>query len=275
VVEGAEAKENSVLVKYFSEATRPSLMGLKKDDTLVIQLKSAFDDKEREWIIDDLKLDKNDPASVEKYFKLTITKVGLVEPRELNEEFFKEVYPNREIATEADFRAGIKEEIEKYWQSQSRNHLHHELYHVLAEHTTMDFPESFLKKWMGTSGEKQKTSDEVEQEFPVFKNQLKWTLVSDKIIRDNDLEVNPEEMREFMRQQVMGYFGSMNMGGDTSWLDSYVERMLKDEQQVESAYRRLVTEKIFNWAETKITPTEKSISAEDFGKLQKEHDHEH
>jgi len=275
VVEGAEAKENSVLVKYFSEATRPSLMGLKKDDTLVIQLKSAFDDKEREWIIDDLKLDKNDPASVEKYFKLTITKVGLVEPRELNEEFFKEVYPNKEIATEADFRAGIKEEIEKYWQSQSRNHLHHELYHVLAEHTTMDFPESFLKKWMGTSGEKQKTSDEVEQEFPVFKNQLKWTLVSDKIIRDNDLEVNPEEMREFMRQQVMGYFGSMNMGGDTSWLDSYVERMLKDEQQVESAYRRLVTEKIFNWAETKITPTEKSISAEDFGKLQKEHDHEH
>jgi len=250
-------------------------MGLKKDDTLVIQLKSAFDDKEREWIIDDLKLDKNDPASVEKYFKLTITKVGLVEPRELNEEFFKEVYPNREIATEADFRAGIKEEIEKYWQSQSRNHLHHELYHVLAEHTTMDFPESFLKKWMGTSGEKQKTSDEVEQEFPVFKNQLKWTLVSDKIIRDNDLEVNPEEMRDFMRQQVMGYFGSMNMGGDTSWLDSYVERMLKDEQQVESAYRRLVTEKIFNWDETKITPTEKSISAEDFGKLQKEHDHEH
>jgi trigger factor len=51
--------------------------------------------------------------------------------------------------------------------------------------------------------------------------------------------------------------------------------MLKDEQQVESAYRRLVTEKIFNWSETKITPTEKSISVEDFGKLQKEHDHEH
>jgi trigger factor len=67
-VEGAEGKENSVLVKYFSEATRPSLMGLKKDDSLVIQLKSAFDDKEREWILDDLKLDKNDPANAEKIF---------------------------------------------------------------------------------------------------------------------------------------------------------------------------------------------------------------
>jgi trigger factor len=275
IVEGAEGKENSVLVKYFSEATRPGLMGLKKDDSLVIQLKSAFDDKEREWILDDLKLEKNDPANAEKYFKLTITKVGLIEPRELNAEFFKEVYPAKEIASEDELKKEIRSEIEKYWESQSRNHLHHELYHLLAEHTSMEFPESFLKKWIGTSGEKQKSTDEVEQEFPTFKNQLKWTLVSDKIIRENALEVNPEEMREFMRQQVMGYFGSMNLGEDTSWLDSYVERMLKDEQQVESAYRRLVTEKIFNWSETKITPTEKSISVEDFGKLQKEHDHEH
>ena len=115
----------------------------------------------------------------------------------------------------------------------------------------------------------------METEYPVFKNRLRWTLVSDKIIRENALEVSHEEIREFMKQQVMGYFGTMNLGENVEWLDSYINNMLKDEQQVESAYRRLVTEKIFNWAETKITPTEKSISVEDFGKLQKEHQHEH
>ena len=47
--------------------------------------------------------------------------------------------------------------------------------------------------------------------------------MSDKIIRENALEVNPEEMREFMRQQVMDISGSMNLGEDTSWLDSCVE----------------------------------------------------
>ena len=31
----------------------------------------------------------------EKYFKMTITKVGLVEKRELNEEFFNEVFPEK------------------------------------------------------------------------------------------------------------------------------------------------------------------------------------
>ena len=44
---------------------------------------------------------------------MTITKVGLVEPRELNAEFFKEVYPNKEITTEEAFRNEIRTEIEK------------------------------------------------------------------------------------------------------------------------------------------------------------------
>ncbi|MBI1781540.1 MAG: trigger factor, partial [Sphingobacteriales bacterium] len=116
---------------------------------------------------------------------------------------------------------------------------------------------------------------EAEAEYPVFSNQLKWTLISDKLIKENNLEVNSEELRNYMKQQVMGYFGQMNLGENVEWLDSYVDRMMKDEQQVDSTYRRLITEKLFNWAETQITPVEKAISAENFGKLQQEHEHHH
>ena len=42
--------------------------------------------------------------------KSQITKVGLLEKRELNEEFFNQLYPNQEIKTEADFRNKISEE---------------------------------------------------------------------------------------------------------------------------------------------------------------------
>ena len=68
-------------------------MGKKKDDFVVLQLKNAFPEKEREWILSDLGLDKNDASSEEKYFKMTITKIGLVEKKQLNEEFFKQVFP--------------------------------------------------------------------------------------------------------------------------------------------------------------------------------------
>jgi hypothetical protein len=78
-----------------------------------------------------------------------------------------------------------------------------------------------------------------------------------------------------LRQQIMGYFGGMSLDGNLDWLDGYVDRMMQDEQQVDGAYRRALTEKIFNWAEAQITPEEKEISAEDFANMLKVHQHEH
>ena len=271
-VENAPKKENSLLVKYFTSAFRSTLMGLKKDSTVTVDLRSAFEEKEREWLIKDLGVDGSD-ASLDKKYTMTIVKVGLVEKRELNEEFFKEAFPTKEIKTEEEMRQLIREDIQKQWDNHARNLLHHELYHVLLEKTTMDFPESFLKKWMQSGGEKLKTAEEVENEFPTFKDQLRWTLISDKIVKENNLDVNPEELKEYMRQQILGYFGGMSMDGNIEWLDSYVDRMLKDEQQVESSYRRLITEKLFGWAEHQINAQEKPISSEEFLKLQEQHNH--
>ncbi|MFN5648462.1 MAG: trigger factor [Sphingobacteriales bacterium] len=271
-VENAPKKENSLLVKYFTSAFRSTLMGLKKDSTVTVDLRSAFEEKEREWLIKDLGVDGSD-ASLDKKYTMTIVKVGLVEKRELNEEFFKEAFPTKEIKTEEEMRQLIREDIQKQWDNHARNLLHHELYHVLLEKTTMDFPESFLKKWMQSGGEKLKSAEEVEKEFPTFKDQLRWTLISDKIVKENNLDVNPEELKEYMRQQILGYFGGMSMDGNIEWLDSYVDRMLKDEQQVESSYRRLITEKLFGWAEHQINAQEKPISSEEFLKLQEQHNH--
>lgn len=274
VTESGISGENSLLVKYFTKKYQKELQGKKKDDAVNLQLKKAFEEKELDWVLGDLKI-KETAGAADKFFNMTITKVGLVEKRELNEDFFKEVYPLKEIKSADEFKVALKEEIENYWAAQSRNHLHHELYHVLVDDTKMEFPESFLKRWLQTGGDKPKTSAEADAEYPVFSNQLKWTLISDKLIKENSLEVNQEELRNYMKQQVMGYFGQMNLGENVDWLDSYVDRMMKDEQQVDSTYRRLITEKLFNWAETQITPVEKEISAEDFSRLQKEHEHHH
>ena len=46
--EGAEKKENSLLLKYFSAATQKQLMGKKKDEQIVLQIGKAFEDKERD-----------------------------------------------------------------------------------------------------------------------------------------------------------------------------------------------------------------------------------
>jgi trigger factor len=272
VVEGGISKDNSILLKYFSEDYQQKLQDKKVGDSIVLQLKDAFPEKEREWILSDLALDKDDASSIEKYFKMSITKIGLVEKKELNEEFFNLVFPGKEIKTEEDFRKNIEQEIQKQWDAAGHNQVQDQLYHTLVD-APVEFPETFLKRWLETGGEKQKSKEEVEQEYPKFKDQLKWTLISDKIIKDNKLEVSPEELRNSMKEEISRYFGQMNLGEDTSWLESYVDRMMQDEKQLDASYRRIISDKLFNWLESQVTPEEKEITSEEFLAMQHHHHH--
>ncbi len=271
IIEDGIAKSNSLLVKYFTENIRKELMGKMKDDTINIQLSKAFDDKEREWIISDLGLDKDNIDDANKFFNITITKIGFVEKAELNEELFEKVYPGKEIKTPEDFRNAVKNEIENYYDAQTRNQIHDQLYHHLIDHTKIDFPENFLKRWLQTGGEKPKTPEEAEQEYPTFKNQLKWSLISSKLLNENKITVEQDEIKEAAKQQMLGYMGNQPL--DAPWLDEYVNRMLSDKKFVEETYFQLQTKKLFALLETKVPTVEENISAEDFAAKQHHHHH--
>lgn len=278
VIENGIKRDNHLLVKVFSPAIQEQLKGKKAGDSVVFQLSASLDATALAPVVRDLGLDPEDKAATEKYFKLTVTKIENVEKRELNEEFFKEVYPNEEITTEEAFREKLKSEIEKYWDSEARNFLHNELFEVLVHETPIELPKDFLKRWLQTGGEKPKTAEEADQEYPGFDHQLRWTLISDKLIRDNQLDVSFEELKEGARQRVLSYFGQAGGSADSApWLDSYLEGLLKDEKFVDQTYREMVTSKLFDWAEGKVNIKEEEVTAEEFAKLptNKHHHHEH
>ena len=273
VKEGGLTKDNSLLVKYFSESFRPQLIGAKKDDVIAVSIDEAFSGKEKEWVLNDLGLD----SATGRTFNMTITKVGLVEPKELNEEFFAQLFPNGDVKTEDEFQQKIKEELQKQWDAESRNQLHHSLYHVLLDNTHIDFPVDFLKRWIKTQGENNqvKTDEQVEAEFPQFLNQLKWTLITDKMVQDNNLQVQQDEVRQFAKQQLLGYMGMGALDDEQDWVRDYIDRMMKDRKYVEDAYNRIQTQKVFEFAESGINAVETPISKEEFIKMNEEHQHKH
>jgi trigger factor len=276
-IEGGIRKDNSLLVKYFADNVRKDLMGKTKNAFIIIKLKDAFEDKEREWVISDLGL-KEDPNAAEKNFKILLTKIGLLEKRELKEDFFKQLYPAGDVTSEAEFRNKIKEEIQAYWDNQSRNQIHDQVFHELVDHTNIEFPAEFLKKWMKTQdaeGKKERTEEEVEKEFPVFINQLKWTLITEKIVNENNIQVTPDEVRAFAKQQLFGYMGMGALDEEQPWVKDYVEKMMKDRKFVEDTVNRIQTQKIFLWTETQVKPVEKEISAEEFTNMVEAHQHHH
>jgi trigger factor len=275
LTEGSQSKENSLLVKYFAPDLRTRLLNKKAGDEFSIQLLTAFEDTERAWILQDLGLNKESADDAEKFFKLVIVKVGLLEKAALDEPFFKKVYPNRTIESEVAFREAVKGDMGDQWKAQTSNNLQHTLYHELLDKTVIEFPESFLKRWLLTGGEKPKTPEEVEKEFPSFASALKWNLITDKIVTDNKIEVTPEDIREAARKQLFSYLGGLPQGDEQPWVEDYVNKMMQDRRFVEETYQNQRTNKMLQWIETQVKPTDKAITTEAFNKLNEEHKHHH
>ena len=199
----------------------------------------------------------------------------LVEKSTLDETFFKKIYPSKEIKTTEEFREAVKEDMAAQWKLQTSSQLHHTLYHELLNHTQVEFPESFLKRWLLTGGDKPKTEAEVEQEFPSFVNALKWSLITERISTENKFEVGVEDVRTAARQQLFSYLGGLPQGENQPWVEDYVNKMMQDRRFVDDTYQRLKTDKMLVWLESQVKPVEKAISVEEFNKLQEEHQHEH
>jgi trigger factor len=94
-------------------------------------------------------------------------------------------------------------------------------------------------------------------------------------VGEHAIQVSPDEIRSFAKQQLFSYMGSNNLSDDQPWVNDYIERMMKDKKYVEDAYTRIQTQKIFEWAAQQVKPSGKSISVEDFTKMIEEHQHHH
>ena len=273
-IENGIVKDNSLLVKYFAESFRPSLIGKKNNDEMQITLDTAFAGKEKDWVADDLGL-KGNPEAGSKHFKMLITKVGLVEKAEMNEEFFQKAFPNKPITNEEEFRNAVKEDMASQFQNETKNQLQHELYHVLLNKTNIEFPEGFLKRWMATNTDQPKSPEQVDAEYPTFVNQLKWTLITDQIIREQNVDISQDELKAFAKNQLFSYMGMGAVDEEQPWVNDYVNRMMQDKKFIEDTYMRIQTDKVFQWAESQVKAVDTPISLDEFTKMVHDHNHEH
>ena len=115
----------------------------------------------------------------------------------------KKYIPRARLNQKPHFREAVRQDMADQWKAQTSNNLQHTLYHELLDKTQIEFPESFLKRWLLNGGEKPKTEEEVEKEFPAFSSALKWNLITDKIVTENKIEVTPEDITGSCPQTIV------------------------------------------------------------------------
>ena len=250
------------------EEIRNSFIGKKKDDVVVFDPAKAYEN--RHEIKHMLNISQTEADELNSNFKFTVTEILKFEKAELNEDFFKKLYGEEtEVKTAEDFRNRIKEEIEANLVYSSNHKFALDAHDTLIEQNSMELPEAFLKRWL-IAINKEITVEQIEKEFDAFISDLKWQLVKDVIIKENELNVIAEEVQAFAVQMARAQYNQYGIFDiPEEQLESFAKMILEKQEETERIYKRLFEDKVIKTVKEKITIEETEVSQEEFNEMMK------
>lgn len=271
-VEGAASVDDTGLIEKLPVKLRAMLIGKKADEAILFRpVDVATADELPAFMKDCL---KNDIAAAEHDYELKITKVGALVPRDLDFMLFSEVFPNDNIMDEAGFREKLRGELTREFDRAAENRMNDEIFETLVHTTPIQLPVPFLKRWLREGQEKPLSEAQVEHDFPRYEHQLRWTLISDKLIRDAGIMVGRDEVVNEIKGRVLTHFG-MDADDEAPWMNDYMQKLAKDEKTMNETYQQIVYGKLFAWLRSKFAIVEQEITEQDFMKLANAHDAHH
>ena len=254
--------------KIKDEAIKNSFIDKTIGDVVVFDPAKAFEN--RHELKHMLKIKQEEADVLNSNFSFTVTEILKFEKAELNVELFKKLYGEEtDINTVEDFRNRIKEEIEGNLVYSSNHKFAIDAHDKLVEQNNMVLPEAFLKRWL-IAINKELTVEQIENEFEGFIADLKWQLIKDSIIKENDLQVQPQEVQAFAVQMARSQYNQYGIYDiPDEQLESFAKMILEKPEENERIYKRLYEDKVINVVKEKVNVLETEISQEEFNEIMK------
>tara|TARA_R110001632_G_scaffold18712_5_gene57618 strand:+ start:13589 stop:14911 length:1323 start_codon:yes stop_codon:yes gene_type:complete len=238
-------------------------VGNKVGDVLELKTKGLFSDDHK--LTAALGLSNDDVQSLDMNVSFTIEETTEIELAELDQELFDKLFTDGSVKTVTELRNKIKEDAEKQFLQQADQQLLNAVTEYLIENTKFDLPAEFLKKWLATAGEKQLTAEEAAEEYNKSEKGLRYQLIQEKVIKDNDIKLDYEELKEyakgFIRSQ-MAQFGNMNP--EDAELEDIANRILGNQEEAKRLQDQLVSQKLMTFYKENMTFKTKKVSYEGF-----------
>lgn len=263
----ASGIENTTVIDLsrYDEDKAKKFIGVNKGETITFDIREVFpEDTEISMLVGKKHDEVTDIAGE---FQFTAEDIQRKKTAELNQEFFDKVFGKDEVKSEEEFKQKVKETIQENYQRESENLLLRDIRDQYVDSTNIDVPDSFLKKWLLTKYEGQVTEEQVEQEFEDYINELKWSLIANKIAEEKEIKVEHEDVkvqaREIIEEQL-GQSGLLQQLGDN--LDLFVDNYLKGDNgnNYMNVFNQARSEKIFDMIKENITIEEQEVTVDEF-----------
>ncbi|GGE32883.1 MULTISPECIES: trigger factor [Sphingobacterium] len=247
---------------------KKALVGLKKDDAVKVDVKKAFNTADLARILG-ITEDEAENLDVTK-FELTVKNINRLEESDLNQEFFDKLFPAGEVTTEEQFNEKVREEVENLFKQNSAQKLRNDMYTFGMDKVDAKFPEDFLKKWLKATNPNLDAT-EIEEGFEDFLNNLKWTIIENRIVTANNLEVKYDEVVDLAKERIYAQIKMYNINEEPTdeQLQQFAMQLLGDREQANRLFEEVKALKVFDQLKDSVKIKSKKIDFDKFEKLDK------
>jgi trigger factor len=265
--EGGVKHSSTISIQFVEdEESKKKLTGLKPGDVVTIDPKKVSKGETDMGAM--LGITKEEAKFFNALTEFKVTDVKRIELHPFDQELYDKVYGEGNVTNEEEFRNKIKEEIERIFAKDIDAVFRREVIKTLVDKVKFELPDEFLKRWIQTSNEKPVTLEQIEAEYSQYQHGLKWQLIENKIIGDNNITVAPEEAIELTKGLMAQQYAQYGMPTpEDEELDNVAKRVLSNREEAQRIYQMIYDQKVIDFVKENSKVEEKELSYEDFLKI--------
>ena len=268
-LEGGVQVEGAVMLPTYikDEAEAAKFEGLTPNTVITINLFKAYAGSEIE-LSSLLKLSKEEAVKKTGDFSYQIDEITRHIPHEVNQELFDQTFGEGACASEADFRAKIREQLERQFEADANFKFLMDM-RAYAEKKVgeLEFDENILKRYLAAANP-DKDQKYIDENYEGGMKQLTWQLIKNQLTQTFEVKVDDGDIlnaaKEATRVQFAQY-GMANIADEI--LENYAKEQLKKREQVDQFVDRCIEDKIGAAVKAAVTLNEKEVSFDEFNKM--------
>ena len=255
-----------VALRNVSEAVRPSFIGLKPGDSIDVNVNDAFTNEEDRAAM--LKVKKEELASLDPVYRMTVKNVKTFVPASLTQETFDKIFGEGSVKSEEEFDARIAERLAAEYSQESDFRFSKDARNYLVKKAGISLPEKFLKRWIYVANDGKFTMEDIEKEFDLFLDDYRWQMVRNYLMEKYSVKIEEADLMasaKGLAAYQFAMYGINNVPDDQ--LESYARTILSQEKDGRRVLEQVEDSKTVAAVKDAVTVKPESISVEKFREL--------
>jgi trigger factor len=233
--------------------SNPSLynkfIGAAKNELLLITKEEIENMKDLEFLISD----DIDFENIEITYE--ITDIYTSKAAELNESFFKKVFPNTDIDNEEDFRNELRNEIQLQYDKQSDILFLRNATDQLVQKVDIELSETFLKRFLiDNNKDNEEFINDIESNFEKYLKSVKYQYIESKIFETFEIKIELDDYKNHIRNFYKEALKRTDVPDEQITLD--LKQLMNDKKQREQLDEDVKNSKLIQVFKDNISITE-------------------